>query len=601
MIREDEDYDRKRILQNFRGKPKSFYGYMRNLQTVRNNVTALMKDGGEMTSADQETADVLGTYFKEVFTKEDTENLPGTDEMELGWRDDDVEFGISAVEIKLKKLSDDKSPGPDGIHPLLLKECATEVAEPLALIFQKSFETSSLPDDWRTANIVPIFKKGSRTDRENYRPVSLTSVPCKIMESMLKEQMLKHLDTNSIVTSVQHGFMSSRSCLTNLLESLENWTKALDDGYGIDIVYLDFRKAFDSVPHQRLLKKLKMYGITGKALEWIGSFLESRTMRVGVRNSFSDWLEVTSGVPQGSVLGPLLFLLYVNDLPQWITTNIRMFADDTKLWHKISTTLDSQLLQNDLNSLEKWSTIWQLKFNPSKCKVMHVGHDVDTRYFVTNGKSREELVSVEEEKDLGVHFSKDLKVGTQCLRSAAAARKVIGLVRRHFRRMDKQDFLLIYKTYIRPHLEYCIQSWSPHLVKDIQCLERVQRSATKLVPALRKYCYEERLQRLGLTTLQRRRERGDLIEVFKIMTGKDKIEKEQFFHLADTAHGLRGHTLKIRKERARLDIRKYSFSQRIVNAWNGLPQNVVAADTTNSFKNRLDSYWTDMDDTSRMA
>src|SRR5664279_5689277 len=200
---------------------------------------------------------------------------------------------------------------------------------------------------------------------------------------------------------------------------------------------------------------------------------------IGLGHSSSRELcvwEITSGVPQGSVLGPLLFLLYVNDMPQWITTNIRMFADDTKLWHKISTTLDSQLLQNDLNSLEKWSTIWQLKFNPSKCKVMHVGHDVDTRYFVTNGKSREELVSVEEEKDLGVHFSKDLKVGTQCLRSAAAARKVIGLVRRHFRRMDKQDFLLIYKTYIRPHLEYCIQSWSPHLVKDIQCLERVQRS-----------------------------------------------------------------------------------------------------------------------------
>jgi len=447
-----------------------------------------------------------------------------------------------------------------------------------------------LPDDWRTAHVVPIFKKGSRTDKANYRPVSLTSIPCKIMESMIKEQMLAYLDTNSVVTDAQHGFVSSRSCLTNLLEALENWTKALDEGYGIDILYLDFRKAFDTVPHQRLLRKLKMYGIAGKTLDWIEAFLMPRTMRVGIRNAFSDWLDVISGVPQGSVLGPLLFLLYVNDLPKWITTNIRMFADDTKLWRKIKTGCDSQQLQNDLDSLIKWSTIWQLKFNPNKCNVMHVGHEVDTRYFITDGDSRVELVTVEEEKDLGVHFSKDLKPSTQCITSAAKARKIIGLVRRHFRRMDKSDFLLIYKTYIRPHLEYCVQSWSPYLIKDIECLERVQRTATKLVPALRKHCYEERLSALGITTLQLRRERGDMIEVFKIMTGREKIEKKQFFQLAENKHGLRGHSFKITKERSRLDIRKYFFSQRVVNMWNGLPQHVVDAQSVNGFKNALDKW-----------
>lgn len=601
MIREDEDQERKKILKNFRGKPKSFYGYMRNLQTVKDNVTVLMKDDGEMTTTDQEAADILGEYFREVFTKEDTDNMPNIDEMDLDWHDVDVELGIRAVERRLKKLSADKSPGPDGIHPMLLKECALEVSLPLSLIFRKSFETNTLPDDWRTANVVPIYKKGTRTNRANYRPVSLTSVPCKIMESMIKEGMLKHLEVNSVVTNAQHGFMSSRSCLTNLLEALENWTKALDDGYGIDIVYLDFRKAFDSVPHQRLLAKLKGYGITGKVWEWIESFLTTRTMRVGVRNTFSKWFDVTSGVPQGSVLGPLLFLLFVNDLPQWITTNIRMFADDTKLWHKISSSLDSQQLQKDLDNLENWSSIWQLKFNPTKCKVMHVGHNEDTRYYITNGSYREELESVEEETDLGVHFTRDLKVRKQCLKSARKARKIIGLVRRHFRRMDKQDFLLIYKTYIRPHLEYCVQAWSPHLVKDIKCLERVQRSATKLVPSLMKHSYEERLQTLGLTTLQRRRERGDMIEVYKLLTGREKIEKKQFFHLADSNYRLRGHSLKLRQERSRLDIRKYSFSQRVVKMWNSLPQNVVDAETVNGFKNALDEYWKDMDNTSSIA
>ena len=183
------------------------------------------------------------------------------------------------------------------------------------------------------------------------------------------------------------------------------------------------------------------------------------------------------------MLGPLLFLLFVNDQPQWITTNIRMFADDAKVWSRISTECDSQLLQKDLDSLVNWSTIWQLRFNTGMCKMMHVGHKVGTKYFIMDGNNKVELEAVEEEKDLGVYFSKDLKPSKQCITSAAKARKIIGLVRRHFRRMDKSDFLLIYKTYIRPHLEYCVQSWPPHLVKDVECLERVQSTATELVSA----------------------------------------------------------------------------------------------------------------------
>ena len=182
------------------------------------------------------------------------------------------------------------------------------------------------------AHIIPIYKKaGARSDPVNYRPVSLTSVTCKLMESIIKDALTHYLDVNDIISPHQHGFMSGRSCLTNLLETLECWTKALDEGVGIDVLYLDYRKAFDSVPHKRLIERLKEYWITGKLLDWVQSFLNSRKMRVGVKGSFSEWFVVLSWVPRGSVLGPLLFLLFVNQLPLWIVNSMRVFADDTKL------------------------------------------------------------------------------------------------------------------------------------------------------------------------------------------------------------------------------------------------------------------------------
>ena len=203
-------------------------------------------------------------------------------------------------------------------------------------------------------------------------------------------------------------------------------------------------------------------------------------MRVTVNGDCSHWSQVWSGIPQGSVLGPLQFLIFVNDLPNWITTHIRMFADDTKIWTKIACSEDVDKLQKDLDNLSSWSTRWLLQFNPEKCVhvVMHVGHSDNTRYLLQQDGKKWELKSVTEERDLGVTTTSDLKVSRQCLNAVRKASKALGMVSRQFRNLDKASFLILYKGFIRPYLEYAIQAWSPYLKKDIEYLENVQRRAT---------------------------------------------------------------------------------------------------------------------------
>jgi hypothetical protein len=252
-------------------------------------------------------------------------------------------------------LNISKSPGPDGLHPRILHDLYEELGKPIAIIFKNSIENKNIPNEWREGCITALFKKGSRKMASNYRPVSLTCILCKVLEKFIRDHIVNHMKRNTLFSPKQFGFISGRSTSLQLLYVLERWTKILDEGGSLDCIYLDFMKAFDKVPHQRLLYKLQRYGISPEITSWIQSFLLNRKQRVRVMNSYSKWAPVTSGIPQGSVLGPILFVIYINDLPDNLKSECYMFVDDTKVFKDINDIEDNKILQNDIQELENWS------------------------------------------------------------------------------------------------------------------------------------------------------------------------------------------------------------------------------------------------------
>ena len=283
------------------------------------------------------------------------------------------DFTISSDGISklLKNLKPNKAAGPDKIRPLVLRELREEIAPILEAIFTKSLDTGKLPDDWKSANVVPIYKKGSKHLPVNYRPVSLTCICSKLMEHIVVSQIAKHLDRHCILDPNQHGFRKGLSCETQLIQFVQELHTNTAQGKQVDAILMDFSKAFDKVAHHRLLYKLGKYGIEAKTKNWIKDFLTNRSQQVVLDGMASSNVPVTSGVPQGSVLGPILFLIFINDISDGITSNIRLFADDTIIYPNIKNTEDAEKLQTDLHTLERWSREWQMEFHPSKCNTTH--------------------------------------------------------------------------------------------------------------------------------------------------------------------------------------------------------------------------------------
>ncbi len=377
-------------------------------------VGPLRDAAGSIITDDKVTANILNDYFASVFTVENIDNIPVAEQVFIGLESEYLSEISINEEIIFKKLSEinvNKSPGLDDLHPKLLFELRHQLVSPLTKLFKLSLENGIVPQEWKEARVSPLFKKplfkkGQRDKPENYRPVSLTSIIGKIFESIIKDNLVEHLDRHKLIRNSQHGFIKSRSCLTNILSFMESVTLHVHEGNPVDIVYLDFAKAFDKVPYERLFRKLEAHGVTGSVLNWIRNWLSSRRQKVCISQQDSYWRDVTSGVPQGSVLGPVLFLVYINDLDSKIISKLSKFAGDTKLCKNVSNLEDVLALQRDLDSLHEWATNWQMNFNVDKCAVMHVGHNNKCSQYKLGNT---ELKSIVKEKDLGVIIDNTLK------------------------------------------------------------------------------------------------------------------------------------------------------------------------------------------------
>ena len=400
------------------------------------------------------------------------------------------------------------------------------------------------------------------------------------MESVIKSSIFDYLISNDLISSNQFGFLPGHSCTTQLLHVMDIITSSLDHGLPVDVIYLDLQKAFDSVPHNRLLCKVESYGICGKFLNWIKGFLMDRDQCVVLNGCKFRWQKVLSGVPQGSILGPLLVTIYINNLPQSISSSIFMFADDTKLICSIQSIADHILLQADLDCLLKWCERWQLNFNISKCKLIHYGKNHGFGEYYMNGHP---LTSVDHHKDLGVTFDCHLNFHQHTSEVASKANRVLACMKRAFTDLNNDGFLKLYKAMVRPIMEYANTIWGPHFLLDIRRLERVQRRATKMIPSLSDKSYQHRLTSLDLPSLTYRNTRGDLTFLYKLLNGYFNLDFSTFFTLSPNID-TRGNSLKLYKPFTHHLCRSNYFSVRVINHWNQLPEEIVSCTSLNRFK-----------------
>lgn len=578
------DYIRNCIAPDLKYNPKRFFTFIKSKKCEKTGISSLKDKDGKLHITDRDKANILNDQFASVFSTKDNKipniisnKMPSIDDINI------TEAGVCKL---LTQINVFKSTGPDDISARFLKEVANEISPALTLLFNASLEQGIVPEEWKQAIIFPIYKAGKtdRSNAENYRPISLTCVTCKILEHILYSNIIRHLDENKILTDVQHGFRKRRSCETQLITVVNDFAKVLNEGLQLDSILLDFSKAFDKVDHDKLCIKLEHYGINGKTLEWIKDFLNDRIQWVVINGENSSKLKVKSGVPQGSVLGPLLFLVYINDLPVNIKSKLRLFADDSYIYKIIKSKQDTIDLQNDLDMLVRWEKKWSMEFHPDKCKLLTVSNKrklIETNYYIHDRK----LDQVDEAKYLGLIIHKKLSWSSHVNMIIKKANQTRAFLQRNLRKCHHDVKSRCYQIYVRPILEYASTVWDPVGDGNQQLrtkLEMTQRKAARFV--FNDWDYNsspsKMIKCLKWQSLEERRYLARINFIHKFTNNDIDIDNS----IIKRARGLNNNFMPVN---ARVQAYANSFVPATICDWNLLPPRVKNEKNSAKFKTEL--------------
>lgn len=580
LVRESKERFYSITLKKFLSEaPEKFWRYV--------NPSAKFQQRASDPKNEKQSVENFSTFFSSVFTNDDG-NLPSFSDSSNNPPINNLDISEQGVFNLLLNIDSKKSPGPDEIPNEFLKRYAEWVSKYLTIIFRLSMSSGSFPSAWKIAKIIPIHKSGSVNDVCNFRPISLTSTCSKLLEHIISKHLLAYLEKYDILFKSQHGFRRGLSTTTQLIETVHDLSQRINCRGQTDVIFLDFAKAFDKVSHPKLLLKISAVFKNPAITKWFSSYLSSRKQYVKVGGSKSTMSPVVSGVPQGSVLGPLLFLIYINDLRNDISVPIRLFADDCVIYNKIETSADQVELNCNLEKIKKWCQNWQMVLNPEKSVFMSITRKINVlayNYCIAGA----ELERVKEHKYLGLIFTPDLKWNTHIDNVCIKANKALWCLRRNLAIATPEIKSLAYKTLVRPVIEYSKIVWDPYTVTNCNKLEKIQRLASRFI--FNKYSHVHSPTKLcelaNLPTFESRTKYERLKFLFQIIHNCVKIRKSEYFEISSTESSRHRHSMYIPNPSVKNDCFKYSFFPRAIKDWNILPDSAVSSMSLNEFLDRV--------------
>ena len=598
----EEINEENKAIAIIKSNSKYFFSYAKKKQKTKAKIGPIVRDSGDLITEDAGIAKALKLQYEKAFSSPISDKViqdPNTFFEGVNGLSD-FEFTAKDVEEAIATIPTNSAAGPDEFPAILLKKCKEELSHPIYIIWKRSLDSGVIPDILKNGIVTPIHKGGSRGIPANYRPVVLTSFLIKIFEKIVKAKIFEYLHQNTIIKSKQHAYLLGKSCLSNLINHYEQILDILEEGKNADVVYLDFAKAFDKVDHGLLLHKLKLCGIGGKVGIWIHSFLDNRHQQVAVNGTLSERSRIISGVPQGSVLGPLLFLIFINDIfAVTRKSSSSSFADDTKAIYAVKTIEDTKVFQSDLNLIYDWAATNNMSFNESKFVALRYGNDKEikeqTCYITGDGKT--EITETKQTRDLGIIMSDSAKFTDHINKVAKEAKRLSGWILRTFKSRDITCMLTLYKSLILPKMEYCCQLWNPASIGEIETLESIQRSFTSKILSINNKNYWERLESLKMYSLQRRRERYCIIYIWKMLEGI--VQNDIIFVQAAATRGrtvyIKGPISNIQSIRT---LRMDSFCRKGPKMFNSLPAYLrdMTLCSVEVFKKALDNFLLKIED-----